>query len=65
MNERFDVFLDKLKSPANAILIVLGVVLLVDYHLGCPLARQIVLLQMRLFKINPDAQNFRLLTVFG
>lgn len=63
--DHFGLFFDKLKKPSNAILLVLGVLLLIDLHMGCPIARQIVLLQLKLFKINPDVQSFRVITVFG
>ena len=63
--ERFNLFFDKLKSPANTVMLVLGVLMLVDLYFGCPVARHIVVAQLKLFKINPDVHSFRILTVFG
>jgi hypothetical protein len=63
--DHFELFFDKLKKPANAIMLILGILLLADLYLGCPAARQIVLFQLKLFKINPDIHSFRVMTIFG
>jgi hypothetical protein len=63
--DHFELFFDKLKKPANAIMLILGILLLTDLYLGCPVARQIIIWQFKLFKTNPDIHNFRVITIFG
>lgn len=63
--DRFNPFLDKLKSKSNLIMLILGVVFLVDLFYGSPITRLIVLLQCRIMKIDPSAGSVKIFSVFG
>jgi hypothetical protein len=61
---RFEPLKDALKSKYNLFLFLLGTVLLVDLFIKSPLTSQVVLLQMKIMKVDP-ASHFTMHTFFG
>ncbi len=64
-SDRFNPFLEKLKSKSNPVMVILGVVFLADLFIGSLITRQIVLFQCRIMNIDPAAGGLKILSVFG
>ncbi len=63
--DRFLPFLEKLKSKWNFVMVILGIVFLLDLYTGSAITKQIVLFQCRLMNIDPFANGFKIVSVFG
>ncbi len=56
---------DRLKSPGNIALLVIGALLVTDLLLGSPVMSKAVRLQLRLMHMEPSGDSARILTIFG
>lgn len=61
----FKPLFDTLKTPSNMVFIALAVLLAVDYVIGSPLMTQVVLIQLRIQKIDPASDHIKIFTIFG
>jgi len=58
-------FLDELKRPFNAVVLLLGLAFIFDLYHGSPMARQLALLQFNLMHVDIAHKDFRIVTFFG
>lgn len=63
--DKFDPFIETLKSRYNLILVLVGIALVADMYLGSPALRQVVFLQLKIMKIDPSRGGFRIISIFG
>jgi hypothetical protein len=63
--EKLGPFFEELKSKSNLVFLLIGLGLFADMYFGSPVLRQLVILQCKLFKVNPSAGSFKFVTIFG
>ena len=64
-SEKFQPFIEEIKSKSNLIVLLIGIVFLTDFFLGSPITSKLILLQFHIMKKDPSAANFKIITIFG